>query len=629
MRRYLYDIREITDSKEIYMSRPGIIYSLFIYIIFLILLVGVIYISVGTIDNVVRANGVVRPNEDISTVSSMIGGRVDEIYYYDGQAVKKGDKLLSVDMSESKIVLDGLRRDKKDLKEEIKLLKKYIIGVNEGKNPFSADIKGEEYRYYVMFREYILNLKKISIASEYSNIKNTNILKKLVKEKKSKRYDLHGYRAYRDSIVNDENLAKQYPEYSRLYELYVRSVKALDNNYRTQKREIEKGTLQESNDKYIEYYRKELSKYETLIGAIRDGVLKFDIGDNSYQKYLFDEYQANFAEYQRMYDNALATEKYYLEKSKEDDETKKLFELELIRAGSQVLSARNNIDIYRASKIAEYKERLNNLIEKYEELKIAENGTTEKAELLDELNETYNNTREQQKLKTLSDIDAAIKQNESEIKQIEIALSERKILQSEHKRNIIEGGNLLETELIKAGEIKSIEDKIEAARDSIAQLNTNIKSAGEQINEGSIVAEQDGTVNLIKKVGKGDIVDSGAELATIIPTGENKYKVILYIHNSDIAGIKIGNTIKYNLLALPASKYGSVSGKIEKISKDTIVREGTYSGYYAVEGTIESLRLKDRQGNIGEVTIGMEIEAKIVTEKKTILRHILEKIDLW
>ena len=435
--------------------------------------------------------------------------------------------------------------------------------------------------------------------------------------------------AYRDSIAQNDNLAKKYPEYSRLYELYVCSIKALDNDYRTQKREIEKGTLRESNDKYIEYYRKELSKYETLIGAIRDGVLKFDTGDNSYQKHLFDEYQANFAEYQRIYDNALATEKYYLEKSKQDDETKKLVELELIQASSQVSAARNNIEIYRARKMAEYEEKLNNLIEKYEELKIAESGITEKTELLDELNETYNNTREQQKLKTLSDIDAAIMQKKDEIKQIEATVSERKILQSEYKRGIIEGGNLLEAEVIKAGEIKSIEDRIEDARDSIKQLNTNIKSTVEQINEGSIVAEQDGTVNLIKKIGKGDIVDSGAELATIIPTGENKYKVILYIHNSDIAGIKIGNTIKYNLLALPASKYGSVSGKIERISKDTIVREGAYSGYYAVEGTIESLRLKDRKGNIGEVTIGMEMEAKIVTEKKTILRHILEKIDLW
>ena len=171
MKTHLYSINEITDSKEIYISRPSIIYSLFIYTIFLILLTGVVYISVGTIDNVVRANGVVRPNEDISTVSSMVGGRVKEIYYYDGQAVKKGDKLLSVDMSESKIVLDGLRGDKKDLEEEIKLLKKYIIGVKQGKNPFSNDIKGKEYRYYVMFKEYILNQKKITISSEYSNKK--------------------------------------------------------------------------------------------------------------------------------------------------------------------------------------------------------------------------------------------------------------------------------------------------------------------------------------------------------------------------------------------------------------------------------------------------------------------------
>ena len=48
-----------------------------------------------------------------------------------------------------------------------------------------------------------------------------------------------------------------------------------------------------------------------------------------------------------------------------------------------------------------------------------------------------------------------------------------------------------------------------------------------------------------------------------------------------------------------------------------------------MEASIENKTLKDKDGNRGQLAVGMEAEAKIVTQKKSIIRYLLEKIDLF
>ena len=61
----------------------------------------------------------------------------------------------------------------------------------------------------------------------------------------------------------------------------------------------------------------------------------------------------------------------------------------------------------------------------------------------------------------------------------------------------------------------------------------------------------------------------------------------------------------------------------------TVIQNGQYSGYYMVECSIANTVLTDKDGNSGSVVIGMQAEAKIVTQEKTIIRYLLEKINLF
>ena len=98
--------------------------------------------------------------------------------------------------------------------------------------------------------------------------------------------------------------------------------------------------------------------------------------------------------------------------------------------------------------------------------------------------------------------------------------------------------------------------------------------------------------------------------------------------NSSIGNLKEGDDIKYSIMSLPSNEYGYVNGKVVSISKDTLVMEGKNSGYYLVTGTIDAEKLKDHNGNEGEIAIGMQVEAKIVTEKKRIISYMLEKLNI-
>lgn len=108
MNKTIINMEELSDSQEIYSQRPNPIIPAFIYGLIGLLVVTIVYCCFGKIEIVARASGVVRPNEDVSTVSSLLNGRITGVYYTDGQIVQKGDPLLTLDTSELQISLNSL-----------------------------------------------------------------------------------------------------------------------------------------------------------------------------------------------------------------------------------------------------------------------------------------------------------------------------------------------------------------------------------------------------------------------------------------------------------------------------------------------------------------------------------------
>ena len=86
--------------------------------------------------------------------------------------------------------------------------------------------------------------------------------------------------------------------------------------------------------------------------------------------------------------------------------------------------------------------------------------------------------------------------------------------------------------------------------------------------------------------------------------------------------------IKYEVASYPQTEdYGIFEGEVTSVSKDIKVNSETGMSYYEVEATITARGGADGKEE-PEFIQGMAVQAKLVTGKESVLRYLLEKIDL-
>ena len=151
----------------------------------------------------------------------------------------------------------------------------------------------------------------------------------------------------------------------------------------------------------------------------------------------------------------------------------------------------------------------------------------------------------------------------------------------------------------------------------IKELKMKIKSMNDSIKNTKVVASISGYLEVMTPINNGDTVASDVNIAKIIPS-ENDYKINIYVEEKDITKIKKGNNINYHLNFPDEKKNISLKGKVELISRDSIVREDG-NKYYLVIGNIDAKNV-----NTLNLKKGMSLESSIIYTRKRIIDYILE-----
>lgn len=97
MSNIIIDIDELTDSREVMDSKPRSFTIIFIYIIIFLLLAFLIWAYFGKFETVTKINGVVRPDKEVSIISSKNTGKIQDINIKEGKKVKAGDVLFTIE----------------------------------------------------------------------------------------------------------------------------------------------------------------------------------------------------------------------------------------------------------------------------------------------------------------------------------------------------------------------------------------------------------------------------------------------------------------------------------------------------------------------------------------------------
>lgn len=107
-KQIILPMNEISDSVEMLHEKPNKGMPVFTWILVLLLAAALIWCSIGEIDYFIRASGIVRPGENVSTISSLMTGRVDMLNISEGDRVQKGDLLFKVDTEDMEQSLAAL-----------------------------------------------------------------------------------------------------------------------------------------------------------------------------------------------------------------------------------------------------------------------------------------------------------------------------------------------------------------------------------------------------------------------------------------------------------------------------------------------------------------------------------------
>ncbi len=152
MRFKIESIEELSDSRQVMEGKPHKFTSIFIYLLLVAVLVFLLWAWFSEKEVVVKVSGVVKPSEQTFTVSNEISGSIKEVYMMDGQEVKEGDILYTIDNPQLESEKNKLEDQKKSMDENIENLDKLNKSIEENTNHFTNS--EDEKEYYYKYKAY-------------------------------------------------------------------------------------------------------------------------------------------------------------------------------------------------------------------------------------------------------------------------------------------------------------------------------------------------------------------------------------------------------------------------------------------------------------------------------------------
>ncbi len=616
-------MNEMSDSREVYDSRPSKIVPVFIYVCLSFLLIALTWMFFGRIDIVVNSSGMIRPNDSVSTISNVYGGILKEVVVEDGQVVTEGQTLYVIELSELLANQTYYQDQITYYEHQLRQLQTYLKSVQDQVSYF-RDSK-EDLEYVTKFKSYQIQLDSLQAQYDLNHKDITYQIEYFSAQIEYYKNQINEGELLLRSIQQEKNLCSKDGKVSfyHQYELYQIDYASLKKQYEEAATDIKLSTTKESLNNSYEYYTNMKTGLVTLINSVELEKDKFD-QDNNYHMQ-FDAYLDKRKELWQAYQSALDTYEV-------NSELKGLavtdWETEESRLACE--KAKKNYESYKSSTLLELKEQLKEVDQKLQEVKLSKDNTLSQEDLLADNSKTKQAALEQFKLKYEIDLKSNLKSLNETLTALEDKLSTAKrsqeaIIVYEKQGQPDQYAAVLK---YQNDEINTTIQTINAYNAKKGELETSLESVNQNIDSCNVKAPCSGIINLSLDLVEGDYLAAGSEVLTILPTGDSKYKVLIYISNSEIGKITNGMQVKLNIQAYPNSDYGYFYGTITKVSNDIKVDSQSGMGYYLAEAKLDANGFYDKDGTKLTIKAGMNCEAKTITGDKSIMTFVLDKLKL-
>jgi membrane fusion protein, adhesin transport system len=171
------------------------------------------------------------------------------------------------------------------------------------------------------------------------------------------------------------------------------------------------------------------------------------------------------------------------------------------------------------------------------------------------------------------------------------------------------------------------DEDLAKSRGDLAVLDENIKSAQDRVRRTDLKAPVHGIVNKLNVTTIGAVVQPGANVMDIIPL-DDSLLVESRIRPQDIAFIRPDQDAVVKISAYDSSVYGSLKGKVERISADTIVDEKAEKSER--QETFYRVMVRTDKNHLGTaehalpILPGMVATVEVLTGQKSVLDYLLK-----
>ena len=169
--------------------------------------------------------------------------------------------------------------------------------------------------------------------------------------------------------------------------------------------------------------------------------------------------------------------------------------------------------------------------------------------------------------------------------------------------------------------------------DKLSSLETERKSIESRISEleraiknSTIYAPISGRITEIQKMNSGDYILAGEEVLRIVPQDNESLKADIYVDPSYVARVKVGNPVRIKFPGLAPSRYGMVETEVSIVPPDVTLAPAGQAAFL-VEAVIENPYLHTKHGQTAKLLPGISAEARIVTDRSTVMQMVLRKLD--
>ena len=177
---------------------------------------------------------------------------------------------------------------------------------------------------------------------------------------------------------------------------------------------------------------------------------------------------------------------------------------------------------------------------------------------------------------------------------------------------------------LRASTRSAARGELALATAELAELQARLPALEQRVSRAELRAPVRGVINRIMLTTLGGVVQAGDTLVELVPV-DGSLLVEAYLKPSDIAFLYPGQPVKVRLTAYDASRYGSLSGEIQRLGANTVERPDRNEQAFVAHIRTDS-NILDADGAAVEIVPGMVAEVDILAGKKTVMDYILKPV---